>query len=71
VLGSAAALVLAPAAILIARFCKGNPAWFRWHRALNILTAVCVIVAFALATSVTGNEFVGEAVSYRSGWRPP
>lgn len=59
ILGSLAALVTAPAAILVARYFRSWRYWNYVHIGLNALTAIFVLIAFALANVATGEEYTG------------
>lgn len=57
VLGSVALVILSPLAVLIARFGRDRMAWFPAHWVLNLVSAILIIITFALGTYATGNEF--------------
>lgn len=61
---SIAALITAPAAILIARYFRSRAWWFKAHLILQGLTVLCVVIAFVLsAVAVSsgghGTQFTG------------
>jgi len=67
VFGSLAAMILAPAAILSARWLR-NTRWFPAHALLNLATAMSIVITFALGTQAAmsgghGSQFVGEHAS--------
>lgn len=66
VFASIAVLILIPSALIIARFLRGNPIWFKAHSLLNATAAVFIIIVFSLGTAAVsraGNrpEFTGES----------
>ncbi|KAI5478611.1 hypothetical protein MNV49_004753 [Pseudohyphozyma bogoriensis] len=57
VLGSLGLLLFSPLAILLARFLRRRT-WFPMHAGINLLAAVCVVIAFAIGVSHTrGKDF--------------
>ncbi|KAJ6617444.1 hypothetical protein B0H10DRAFT_2218600 [Mycena sp. CBHHK59/15] len=64
VLASVAALITAPAAVLIGRYFRSHRWWFKTHLALQTLTAIFVITLFAVglvavASGGHGAQLVG------------
>ncbi|KAK9893770.1 hypothetical protein P389DRAFT_212895 [Cystobasidium minutum MCA 4210] len=62
ILGSLAALVTAPTAILVARYFRSWRHWNSVHLALNAFTAIFIVIAFALANVAVGDphEYSGD-----------
>ena len=56
VFASLAFLIVMPLAIIIARFFR-HTTWFPAHAALQITSAVFVVIAFALAVNVSSEHF--------------
>lgn len=54
VFGSLAALVVAPAAILVARYGRKWRHWAIVHLVINVMTVSFVIIAFATGNAATG-----------------
>ena len=54
VFGSLAALIVAPAAILVARYGRKWRHWATVHLVINVLTVSFVIIAFATGNAATG-----------------
>lgn len=62
VLGSIAALIIAPIAVLIGRYGRRWQHWAKVHTVLNIFTLILVGTAFGLGAAALPhpNEFFGE-----------
>lgn len=63
-LASIAALITAPAAILIARYFRSRAWWFKAHLILQALTVAFIVIAFVLSTVAVssgghGTQFTG------------
>lgn len=66
VFASIAVLILIPSALIIARYLRGNPIWFKAHSVLNATATVFIIIVFSLGTAAVasagnGPEFTGES----------
>jgi len=63
VFASLAALFVVPSAILMARYLRGSPSWYRLHSGLNLVTAIFIIIVFALGTRAVGSGGHGSQFS--------